>query len=72
MSKSTIRRVTFKTDEQRDRLVDEYIFLGYYVKIDGNQVVVNSRHPKKKKDDKKVEKATDRPRRKFDKRSEER
>lgn len=62
--------VTFKTDEQRDRLVEEYTYLGYYVKVVDGRVLVSSIHPKKakKEDDKKAPKSEDRPRRRIDKR----
>lgn len=66
MKKNTLY-VTFKTDSQRDSLVEEYTLLGYYVQVRDGRIAVSSKHPKKVKD-KKDEKGgkSERPRRKAD------
>lgn len=44
---SNIRYVRFSSDEQRDMLVEHYNMYGYYVKVDGDRIIVNSKWPKK-------------------------
>lgn len=44
-----IRYVNFKTEEERDMLVEHYNMYGYFVKVDGDRIVVNSKWPKKPK-----------------------
>jgi hypothetical protein len=66
-----IRYVTFKTDAQRDALIEDYRIIGYYVTVEGDRIKVNSKHPVKKvvKEEKpRSEDKEDRPKRKFDKR----